>query len=100
MIPGSTSFAGPSRHSQTARGVTALGWSAIEGALPSSTAVVLACGDGTRGQLGIDMKLGFRKTHVMSIEELRSVDLLQVEAGGTQSFALSSRGKVWGWGSN
>jgi len=36
----------------------------------------------------------------MSIEELRSVDLLQVEAGGTQSFALSSRGKVWGWGSN
>lgn len=99
-IPGSANFPGMSRHSQTARGVTALGWSAIEGALPSPTAVVLAFGDGTRGQLGIDMKLGVRKTHVMSIEELRSVDLLQVEAGGTQSFALSSRGKVWGWGSN
>jgi alpha-tubulin suppressor-like RCC1 family protein len=99
-IPGSTNHTGMTRNSRAARGVTALGWSAIQGALPSPTAVVLACGDGTRGQLGIDMKLGFRKTHVMSIEELRSVDLLQVEAGGTQSFALSSRGKVWGWGSN
>lgn len=99
-IPGSTLSARMSMQSQNPRGVTALGWSAIEGSLPSPTAVVLACGDGTRGQLGIDLKQGFKKTHVMSIEELRSVDLLQVEAGGTQSFALSSRGKVWGWGSN
>jgi alpha-tubulin suppressor-like RCC1 family protein len=93
-IPGSTTF------TQSCRGVTALGWSAIEGSLPSPTAVVLAFGDGSRGQLGIDMTLGSRKTHVMTIEELRSVDLLQVEAGGSSSFALSSRGKVWGWGSN
>jgi alpha-tubulin suppressor-like RCC1 family protein len=93
-IPGSTNF------TQTNRGVSALGWTAIEGVLPSPTTVVLAFGDGSRGQLGIDMTLGSRKTHVMSIEELRSMDLLQVEAGGTSSFAVSSRGKVWGWGSN
>uniref|UniRef100_A0A3B4XNV5 Uncharacterized protein n=1 Tax=Seriola lalandi dorsalis TaxID=1841481 RepID=A0A3B4XNV5_SERLL len=60
---------------------------------------VYAWGQDSRGQLG----LGKMKTGANSPQLLRSlsaIPLVQVAAGGEQSFALSVSGGVFGWGRN
>ncbi|XP_067356937.1 probable E3 ubiquitin-protein ligase HERC3 isoform X1 [Channa argus] len=56
-------------------------------------------GQDSRGQLG----LGKKRTDTSSPQHLRSlsdVPLVQIAAGGEQSFALSVSGGVFGWGRN
>ncbi|XP_036962839.1 probable E3 ubiquitin-protein ligase HERC3 isoform X2 [Acanthopagrus latus] len=60
---------------------------------------VYTWGQDSRGQLG----LGKRKLGASSPQHLRSLSalpLVQVSAGGEQSFALSVSGGVFGWGRN
>ncbi|XP_070764277.1 probable E3 ubiquitin-protein ligase HERC3 [Enoplosus armatus] len=60
---------------------------------------VYAWGQDSRGQLG----LGKRKLGASSPQHLRSlsaIPLVQIAAGGEQSFALSVSGGVFGWGRN
>ncbi|XP_029290713.1 probable E3 ubiquitin-protein ligase HERC4 isoform X2 [Cottoperca gobio] len=60
---------------------------------------VYTWGQGSRGQLG----LGKCKPNIDSPQHLRSlsaIPLVQVAAGGEQSFALSVSGAVFGWGRN
>ncbi|XP_029290721.1 probable E3 ubiquitin-protein ligase HERC3 isoform X2 [Cottoperca gobio] len=60
---------------------------------------VYTWGQGSRGQLG----LGKCKPDTNSPQNLRSlsaIPLVQVAAGGEQSFALSVSGAVFGWGRN
>ncbi|KAM6937862.1 putative E3 ubiquitin-protein ligase HERC4 [Xenentodon cancila] len=60
---------------------------------------VFAWGQDSRGQLG----LGKRKCGTSSPQQLRclsALPLVQVSAGGEQSFALSVSGGVFGWGRN
>ncbi|XP_039989978.1 probable E3 ubiquitin-protein ligase HERC3 isoform X2 [Xiphias gladius] len=60
---------------------------------------VYTWGKDSRGQLG----LGKRKACAMSPQHLRSlsvIPLVQIAAGGEQSFALSVSGGVFGWGRN
>lgn len=65
----------------------------------SSDGQVYAWGQDSRGQLG----LGKSQTRTDSPQHLRSLSalpLVQVSAGGEQSFALSVSGGVFGWGRN
>lgn len=60
---------------------------------------VYTWGQDSRGQLG----LGKKKSGTSSPQQLRclsSIPLVQVSAGGEQSFALSVSGGVFGWGRN
>ncbi|XP_041852105.1 probable E3 ubiquitin-protein ligase HERC3 [Melanotaenia boesemani] len=60
---------------------------------------VYTWGQDSRGQLG----LGNRNAQVTSPQQLRSlsaIPLVQITAGGEQSFALSVSGGVLGWGRN
>lgn len=60
---------------------------------------VYTWGQNSRGQLG----LGRRKSGITSpqhVQCLSSMPLVQVSAGGQQSFALSVSGGVFGWGRN
>ena len=65
----------------------------------STDGQVYTWGQGSRGQLG----LGERQSSAKSPQHLNSlsaVPLVQVAAGGGQSFALSVSGALFSWGSN
>uniref|UniRef100_A0A8P4KE64 Uncharacterized protein n=1 Tax=Dicentrarchus labrax TaxID=13489 RepID=A0A8P4KE64_DICLA len=65
----------------------------------STDGQVYTWGQDSRGQLG----LGKRKAGANSPQHLRSlsaIPLVQIAAGGEQSFALSVSGGVFGWGRN
>lgn len=77
------------------------------GAAPSSPpggSMVIAFGDGQRGQLSLD-RAGLSR-HIATgepttlVEELRGQEPVQVLAAGVASFVLGARGHVWAFGSN
>mmetsp|Transcript_34097 Transcript_34097/g.77773 ORF Transcript_34097/g.77773 Transcript_34097/m.77773 type:complete len:1232 (+) Transcript_34097:65-3760(+) len=71
----------------------------------ASPALVLAFGDGKYGKLGYNQSQpdsASRKdaTLIRIVEELRGYGPVQVEAAGSASLVVGSRGQVWGFGSN
>ncbi|KAM5191264.1 putative E3 ubiquitin-protein ligase HERC6 [Mantella aurantiaca] len=65
----------------------------------SEDSSVYSWGKNDAGQLG----LGYKTTNHASpqlVQYLRGVPLVQIAAGGSQSFALSMSGMVFGWGKN
>lgn len=62
-----------------------------------SDGVVLAWGDNTAGQLGID-SVDSRVSEPTIIAELSAI--VMVAAGGAHALALDAEGVTWGWGNN
>ncbi|RVE72058.1 hypothetical protein OJAV_G00057890 [Oryzias javanicus] len=60
---------------------------------------VYSWGENSRGQLGLGKK-GSSISSPQHVRSLSSMPLVQVSAGGEQSFALSVSGSVFGWGRN
>ncbi|XP_024138388.1 probable E3 ubiquitin-protein ligase HERC4 [Oryzias melastigma] len=60
---------------------------------------VYTWGQDSRGQLGLG-KDGSSISSPQHVRSLSSMPLVQVSAGGEQSFALSESGSVFGWGRN
>lgn len=60
---------------------------------------VFSWGKNAAGQLGLDYKTSDTASPQL-VKSLRGVPLIQVTAGGSQSFALSMSGIVFGWGKN
>ncbi|XP_010783540.1 probable E3 ubiquitin-protein ligase HERC3, partial [Notothenia coriiceps] len=60
---------------------------------------VYTWGQGSRGQLGLGERDPSTK-YPQHLNSLSAVPLVQVAAGGGQSFALSVSGAVFSWGSN
>lgn len=89
--------------SQVPRGVWSLAGS-VEGggAQAPGGSVVIAFGDGLRGQLGVDPAAAqrARRGTLSIVEELRGYDPVQVEASGVASFVLLGRGYLFAFGSN
>lgn len=56
-------------------------------------------GQGSRGQLGVG-QTELRSSQPQHLPSLSLIPLVQVAAGGEQSFALSVSGGVFGWGRN
>lgn len=81
---------------QRTDGVFSLAKCIKDGHIPTPLSIVFAFGDRVCGALGGTN----RSSHVMSIDMLRGKDVVQVEAGSSASFVLSSTGKLWGFGSN
>eukprot|EP00927_Polykrikos_kofoidii_P046756 TRINITY_DN40894_c0_g1_i1.p1 TRINITY_DN40894_c0_g1~~TRINITY_DN40894_c0_g1_i1.p1 ORF type:complete len:1200 (-),score=154.65 TRINITY_DN40894_c0_g1_i1:81-3680(-) len=71
---------------------------------PPGGSVVIAFGDGRRGQLGLgrdDLAKHIASgATVTVVETLRSYDPVQVVATGVSSFVVGSRGYCWAFGSN
>ena len=79
-------------------GIVAI-WSSQSHGGFSTDGQVYTWGQDSRGQLG----LGRKKLGANSPQHLRSlsaIPLVQIAAGGEQSFALSVSGGVFGWGRN
>eukprot|EP00397_Hematodinium_sp_SG-2012_P004834 GEMP01004848.1.p1 GENE.GEMP01004848.1~~GEMP01004848.1.p1 ORF type:complete len:966 (+),score=191.19 GEMP01004848.1:747-3644(+) len=66
------------------------------GHIPTPLSVVFTFGNRVCGALGDSN----RSSDVMSVDSLRGKDLVQVEAGPSATFVMSSKGKLWGFGSN
>eukprot|EP00929_Paragymnodinium_shiwhaense_P038697 TRINITY_DN20421_c0_g1_i1.p1 TRINITY_DN20421_c0_g1~~TRINITY_DN20421_c0_g1_i1.p1 ORF type:complete len:1234 (+),score=284.39 TRINITY_DN20421_c0_g1_i1:167-3868(+) len=72
--------------------------------IPPGGSLVIAFGDGKRGQLGLDAEAN--KKHMAScspivvVEDLRGTDPVQVESSGIASFVVGGRGHLWAFGSN
>lgn len=65
----------------------------------SEDSSVFSWGKNAAGQLGLDYKTSDTASPQL-VKSLRGVPLIQVTAGGSQSFALSMSGIVFGWGKN
>jgi alpha-tubulin suppressor-like RCC1 family protein len=61
--------------------------------------IVLSFGDNRYYQLGTGESPDYRYKPVV-IEQLNDKNIVQIAAGGYHSFALTSSGKVYGWGWN
>mmetsp|Transcript_64457 Transcript_64457/g.153848 ORF Transcript_64457/g.153848 Transcript_64457/m.153848 type:complete len:1243 (+) Transcript_64457:75-3803(+) len=89
-----------------ARGVWSSPTSPMDTGMPNLSGIpslVLAFGDGKRGQLGYnfaDSASRRGENLVRIVEELRGYNPVQVEAAGAASLVVGARGEVWGFGSN
>jgi len=73
------------------------------GDAPAPGSLVISFGDHQRGQLGVVPEEAARRVSrntIVTVEELRGCEPLQVVAAGIASFVVGSRGQVWGCGSN
>ncbi|XP_069834360.1 probable E3 ubiquitin-protein ligase HERC6 isoform X2 [Dendropsophus ebraccatus] len=65
----------------------------------SADSNVFSWGKNDVGQLGLGKQIPNQASPQL-VKSLKGVPLVQVSAGGSQSFALSMLGKVFGWGKN
>lgn len=77
-------------------------WGITDGRDPRGS-LVLAFGDGRRGQLGMEPTAAARqiaRSMVTTIEELRGHEPCQIIAAGVSSFVVGTGGQIWAFGSN